>query len=58
MEREANMRSEDEAMKRQRSLSLEEHFGCYEQPVLESLQFKVFLRLSKSMWKYSLLWIY
>lgn len=44
MEREPNMRSEDEAMKRKRSLSLEDAFGSYEQPVLESLQFKVSLK--------------
>lgn len=38
---EPNMRSEDIAMKRKRSLSLETAFGNFEQPVLESLQFKV-----------------
>lgn len=41
IEREPNLRSEDVAMKRQRSLSLEAAFGEYQQPVLESLQFKV-----------------
>lgn len=41
MEREPNLRSEDEVMKRRRSQSLEASFGVYDQPVLESLQFKV-----------------
>nr|XP_022337704.1 centromere protein N-like isoform X2 [Crassostrea virginica] len=41
IEMEPNMRSEDIAMKRKRSLSLETAFGNFEQPVLESLQFKV-----------------
>lgn len=41
IEREPNLRSEDVAMKRHRSLSLEAAFGEYQQPVLESLRFKV-----------------
>lgn len=47
IEREPNLRSEDVAMKRQRSLSLEAAFGEYQQPVLESLRFKVCVYLFK-----------